>query len=57
MKWRTEISVPRLDVEINHATSMIMLGSCFTDEIGMRLRRELFDAEVNPSGILFNPEV
>lgn len=56
MKWRTEISVPRLDVEINHATSMIMLGSCFTDEIGMRLRRQLFDAEVNPSGILFNPE-
>ncbi|MDE6345560.1 MAG: GSCFA domain-containing protein [Muribaculaceae bacterium] len=56
MKWRTEISVPRLDTEINHATSVVMIGSCFTDEIGHRLQNQLFDVSVNPSGILFNPE-
>lgn len=56
MKWRTEISVPRLDTEINHATSVVMIGSCFTDEIGRRLQNQLFDVSVNPSGILFNPE-
>lgn len=56
MKWRTEISAPRLEVEISHDTSIVMAGSCFTDEIGARLRRQLFDAAVNPLGTLFNPE-
>lgn len=56
MKWRTEISVPHLEVEISHDTSIVMAGSCFTNEIGGRLRRQLFDAAINPSGTLFNPE-
>lgn len=56
MKWRTEISLPRLDVAIDHATSVVLTGSCFTDEIGMRMRRQLFDVAINPTGTLFNPE-
>lgn len=55
MKWRTEITPPTLDVRIDHATPIAMFGSCFTDEIGMRLRDQLFDVAVNPAGTLFNP--
>lgn len=55
MKWRTEISIPRLDVTISHNTSIVLIGSCFTDEIGHRLRSQLFDVAVNPVGTLFNP--
>lgn len=55
MKWRTEISATRLGVEIDHGTSVVMAGSCFTDEIGGRMRRQLFDVAVNPLGTLFNP--
>lgn len=56
MKWRTEISTPRIDVEINHGTSIVMIGSCFTDEIGHRLQSQLFDVNINPLGTLFNPD-
>lgn len=55
MKWRTEISIPQLDATINHDTSMLLIGSCFTDEIGQRLRSQMFDVAVNPLGTLFNP--
>ena len=55
MKWHTEISVPQLPARIDHDTSIAMFGSCFTDEVGGRLRRELFDVAVNPLGTLFNP--
>lgn len=55
MKWRTEISTPQLPVKIDHSSSVVLLGSCFTDEIGERLRQQLFDVDVNPLGTLFNP--
>lgn len=34
---------------------MLTLGSCFSDNIGKRLRADLFDVAVNPFGPLFNP--
>lgn len=55
MKFRTEIGVPNLDFAIGHDTPIVLLGSCFTDEIGQRLRQQLFDVTVNPLGTLFNP--
>lgn len=55
MKWRTEITLPRLGVTIDHSTPTVMLGSCFTDEVGARLKRQLFDVSINPAGTLFNP--
>ncbi|MDE6317543.1 MAG: GSCFA domain-containing protein, partial [Muribaculaceae bacterium] len=55
MKWHTEITVPPSTARIDHDTSIAMFGSCFTDEIGMRLQRQLFDVAVNPTGTLFNP--
>lgn len=33
----------------------LMLGSCFTGNIGSRLRRRMVNVAVNPTGILFNP--
>lgn len=41
---------------IDHATRIVMVGSCFTDEIGGKLRSALFDVSVNPFGTLYNPE-
>lgn len=40
---------------INHRQGMMMLGSCFTDNIGQRLRQACFDVEINPFGTLYNP--
>lgn len=55
MKWHTEISVDRLDIDIDLTSSIVMMGSCFTDEIGSRMHHQLFDVAVNPMGTLFNP--
>lgn len=35
---------------------ILLLGSCFTNNIGERLQRHMVNASVNPTGILFNPE-
>ena len=32
-----------------------MLGSCFTDNIGNKLSRLLFDLNLNPFGVIYNP--
>ena len=40
---------------INHQHGVMMLGSCFSDNIGQRLRQACFDIEINPFGTLYNP--
>lgn len=40
---------------VSHASPVVMLGSCFTDNVGARLSAEGFDALVNPCGTLYNP--
>jgi len=55
MVFRTEISpLPHTGL-INHRSPVMLLGSCFSDNIGRRLKRELFPALVNPFGTLYNP--
>lgn len=56
MQFRTEYQAafnPAL--EIRHDTPVWLVGSCFSDNVGERLRREGFDVEVNPLGTLYNP--
>ncbi len=55
MRFRTEIEPLRAGFEINHDTPLLMLGSCFTDEIGSRLEADGFDVLRNPLGPLYNP--
>lgn len=40
---------------IRHGLPGIMLGSCFTDNIGQQLTHDLFDVMLNPFGTLYNP--
>ena len=35
---------------------VLLLGSCFAENIGSRMRRAMLPVDVNPTGILFNPE-
>lgn len=56
MKFQTEVEMPRgCRGLVGHGCPMLTLGSCFADEVGARLRADLFDIEVNPFGPLFNP--
>lgn len=40
---------------VTHSTPVLLVGSCFSDNIGDRLVADLFDAAVNPFGPLYNP--
>lgn len=55
MKFRTEIALPVSSVKLDYKQPLLLLGSCFSEAIGSRLRASLFDCVVNPFGILFNP--
>ena len=55
MEFRTRIDITEGEVMINHNTAMMMLGSCFSEEIGRKLLEHKFRVDINPFGILYNP--
>ncbi len=55
MYFRTTVQPLRHAGMINHSDRVMMLGSCFSDNVGERLRHELFNVTVNPFGTLYNP--
>ena len=56
MKFRTEIQPLNHRGLIDHSTPIMLLGSCFTTEVGERMQRDLFYVSINPFGTLYNPE-
>ncbi len=57
MRWNTPILVETIpsNFKINHNGFTMSIGSCFATNISERLNHLLFQAEVNPFGITFNP--
>lgn len=55
MEFRTAISLPPARNTIDHGQSVVMIGSCFTDNVGERMMRDGFNVYVNPMGVLYNP--
>lgn len=56
MKFRTEIEPVKGSFEILPRHRIVLIGSCFADNIGERLAADGFNAVHNPLGPLFNPE-
>ena len=55
MKLQTPVTDLPNKVSISYKDKIMMLGSCFSDNIGTRLRNYGFDVCVNPFGTLYNP--
>ena len=55
MDFRTRIHIPEVDFKIDHTSKMMLFGSCFSENIGIRLQQSKFNVDVNPFGILYNP--
>lgn len=55
MKFRTEIKIDRAGANITHDQILMLVGSCFTENIGDKLKLSGFKADVNPFGIVYNP--
>jgi hypothetical protein len=55
MKFHFEFDIKKLQPGITHTDPMLLIGSCFTENIGEKLKRYKFKVLENPNGILFNP--
>jgi len=55
MNFRLELAVKTFPATINIRDKVALMGSCFTDHMGSRLRSMKFDVLENPNGIIFNP--
>jgi hypothetical protein len=53
--FRLTFPVPPLTTPVQYTDKILMIGSCFAEEIGERLQQYHFDALINPHGILYNP--
>ena len=54
MKFTTPINI-KPNKTIDHNSRILMLGSCFTENIGKKLIESGFNVVMNPMGILYNP--
>lgn len=55
MEFRTIVDIPNHPGLISHWSRILLLGSCFSDNIGQRLQQRLFAVRINPFGTLYNP--
>jgi len=55
MKLITEVTLPGYPVKLDHQMPVLLMGSCFTENIGRQLERYRFDTCVNPFGVTYNP--
>ena len=55
LKLQTPVTDLKCKVGISYDDKIMMLGSCFSDNIGRQLADFGFDACVNPFGTLYNP--
>ena len=55
MDFHLEFFPKPFDIKINHQQNLLLIGSCFTEQIGTKLSNHKFSVLDNPNGILFNP--
>ncbi len=55
MEFRTQISIKSGEPKIGYASKVLLLGSCFVENIGKKLEYYKFPNLLNPFGILFHP--
>jgi hypothetical protein len=55
MDFHLEFKPKPFPQKINHRHRLLLIGSCFTENIGSKLKHVKFDVLQNPNGILFNP--
>lgn len=55
MKLQSEVALPNYPFQLDHQSPILMMGSCFTENIGQLLDKHLFPVCVNPFGVNYNP--
>ena len=55
MELQTIVDIPKGKFEIEHDSKIMLLGSCFADEMGKKFIESGFQTMANPFGTLYNP--
>lgn len=55
MKFKLTLEAKPSKHTIEYADKLMLIGSCFTENIGAKFKSHLFNIVENPYGILFNP--
>ncbi len=55
MNFFTKIPIQKSPNQINYNSKIVLLGSCFSENIGKKFEYFKFQNSVNPFGIIFNP--
>ncbi|MFN8436606.1 MAG: GSCFA domain-containing protein [Cytophagales bacterium] len=55
MKFRTELILPSAKTHISHNSNILLLGSCFSENLGNFLSSHKFNVTINPFGTLYDP--
>ncbi len=55
MKLQTQIPISPQENQIDYSSKVVLMGSCFVENIGSKLAYYQFNTFQNPFGILFNP--
>lgn len=55
MNLTTPITTQQAGITLGYGDMLLLVGSCFTDNIGSHLEMAAFDVLSNPFGILYNP--
>ena len=55
MKFKSEVNIKPKNNKISYTDNLLFLGSCFSGNIGNKFSERLFNAKVNPFGVIFNP--
>ena len=55
MDFHLSFTPKKFPTAIRHSDKLLLIGSCFTENIGTKLRQHKFSVLENPNGILFNP--
>lgn len=55
MNFSTKVPVQNSNFPINYSSKIVLLGSCFSENMGEKFKYFKFQTMVNPFGIIFNP--
>ena len=55
MNFQTSVELPAGMPSVSHADHILLMGSCFAENIGRQLMDAGFQLDLNPFGILYNP--
>ena len=55
MNFQTSVGLPVGLPPISHISPILLMGSCFAENMGTFLTEAKFQLDLNPFGILYNP--